>query len=48
MVLGGAAIGRIRSELMESDVLSVINALKQTGMSKEEALELIEQNWGGV
>ena len=47
MVLGGAAIERIRSELMESDVLSVISALKQAGMSKEDALKLIDKNWGG-
>jgi len=45
MVLGSATIERIRSELMESDVLSVISALKQAGMSKEKALKLIDQNW---
>ena len=48
MVLSEATIERIRSELMESDILSVINALKQTGMSKEEALKLIEHYWEGV
>ena len=47
MALDGATIERVREELMESDVLSVINALKQAGISKEEALKLIEQNWGG-
>ena len=47
MALDGQAVERIRSELMESDVLSVISALKQAGMSKEEALRLIEQNWEG-
>ena len=48
MVLGHAAIERIRSELMNSDILSAINALKRSGMSKEEVLRLIEQNWEGV
>jgi len=45
MVLDSAAIERVRSELIRSDVLSVVDALKQAGMSKEEALVLIEQNW---
>ena len=47
MVLDGETIERIRSELMAGDVLSVISALKQAGMSKEEAIELIKLNWGG-
>jgi len=45
MSLRESAIERVRSELMETDVLSVIIALKQAGMSKTEALSLIEQNW---
>ena len=48
MVLDGSTIERIHSELLENDVLSAISALKQAGMSKEEALKLIEQNWEGV
>ena len=46
MALDGSTIERVRSELMESDVLSVISALKQAGMSKEDALKLIDKNWG--
>ena len=47
VVLCSQTIERVRSELLESDVLSVISALKQAGMSKEQALNLIEQNWEG-
>lgn len=47
MSLSDTAVERVRSELMETDILSVINALKQAGMSKTEALRLIDQNWDG-
>ena len=39
------AVERVRKELMDSDIRSAINALKQSGLSKEEALRIIEQNW---
>ena len=45
VVLRGAAIERVRAELLESDVLTVISALKRAGMTMEEAIKLIEQNW---
>ncbi|MCL2045022.1 MAG: GntR family transcriptional regulator [Oscillospiraceae bacterium] len=45
IALDNADIERIRSELLESDILSVIAALKQSGLTLEEALSLIEQNW---
>ncbi|MCC8123340.1 MAG: GntR family transcriptional regulator [Oscillospiraceae bacterium] len=45
IVLDDATVVRVRAELMESDILSVIRALKQAGLSKKEALRLIEQNW---
>jgi len=45
VVADPAAIARIRAELLESDVLNIINAMKQTGLAKEEALALIEKYW---
>jgi len=45
IVLDSAATERVRSELIKTDILSVVDALKQAGMSKEEALRLIEHNW---
>ena len=48
VVLGASTIEHVRAELMNSDVLSVVGALKLSGMSKEEALRLIEQNWEGI
>ena len=38
-------VTNIRVELMESDVVTIIGALKQSGVSKEEALELIGRLW---
>ena len=38
-------VTKIRVELMESDVVTIIGALKQSGVSKEEALELIGRLW---
>jgi GntR family transcriptional regulator len=37
--------GRIKREMLESDVISVITAMKQAGASKEEAAALIEKLW---
>ena len=48
MVLRHETIGHIRSELLHSDIISVVGALKQSGTTKEEALRLIAQNWEGV
>lgn len=39
------ALRRIREELMQSDIRSVIGAMVQMGLSKEEALALIEKYW---
>ena len=47
IVLDSTALERVRSELIKTDILSVVDALKQAGMSKEEALRLIEHNWDG-
>ena len=38
---------RVREELLRSDASSVIASLKQMGLSKEEALTLIETYWEG-
>lgn len=38
-------LSRIRKELLESDIQSVIAALKQAGLSKQEALSLMEAHW---
>lgn len=36
---------RIRAELLESDALSVVKTMKSMGISKAEALELIDRFW---
>lgn len=45
VVIDSEKVGQIRSQLLESDSMAVIKAMKQMGISKEEALELIEQYW---
>ena len=45
VVLGQEKVTKIRSELIESDVGAIIGAMKQSGVSKEEALELIDRLW---
>lgn len=45
MVLDGEKVERVRSELLENDAKSIVSAMRQMGLSKEEALALIETYW---
>ena len=45
VVLDSAVKERIRSELLESDAKSVIHFLRQMGLTKEDAVALIEKYW---
>ena len=45
VVLDSAVTERIRSELLESDAKSVIHSLRQMGLTKEDAVALIEKYW---
>ena len=45
VVLDDAVKERIRSELLESDAKSVVSAMRQMGLSKEDAVALIEKYW---
>lgn len=45
MVLDTEQTTRIRAELLENDAKSVVQAMKQMGLSKPEALRLIETFW---
>lgn len=47
VVIDPEKVTKIRSELIESDVGTIIGAMKQSGVSKEEALELISRLWDG-
>ena len=40
-----AAIARIREQLLENDALNIINSMKQMGLTREDALALIEKYW---
>ena len=46
MVFNENAVAKVRSELLENDAKTVVNSLKGMGLTKEEALSLIEKYWG--
>lgn len=45
MILDADKIAQIRAELLESDIKSVVQSMKQMGLSQSEALRLIEYYW---
>ena len=45
MTLSEDKIAELRSELLAEDIKGVIVKLRQAGISKEEAAELITRNW---
>lgn len=45
MVLTEETVAQVKKELLESDARSTVAALKQTGLTKAEALSLIENYW---
>lgn len=45
VVLTEETLARLRGELLESDIMSVVDALKQAGLSKGEAMALLEKYW---
>lgn len=45
MILDEPTIQRIRSELLEGDAINIVAAMKQMGLSKAEALALLEKYW---
>ena len=44
-VVDEAVVRRIRTELLENDARSIVKVMKQMGLSKEEAVELICKYW---
>jgi len=45
MTLGEERVKELRAELLTSDIRSMINALRQSGLNKQEALVLIDRWW---
>lgn len=45
MVLDETTVKQIKQELLESDALNIIRAMKQMGLSKQDALSLIDRYW---
>lgn len=45
MVLNEETIARVRSQLLEGDAVNIVSAMKQMGLSKAEAMALLETYW---
>ncbi len=45
VVLSAAAVERVRRELVESEARTLVGSLRRTGVTKDEALELVERFW---
>lgn len=45
MCFDDTTVASVRKQLLESDATAIISSLKQMGLSKEEALVLIETHW---
>ena len=45
MCFDDTTVAFVRKQLLESDATAIISSLKQMGLSKEEALALIETHW---
>ena len=45
MVLDEEKLERIREELLENDATTIVRAMKQMGLTKKEAISLIEKFW---
>lgn len=43
----GAQMARIRAQLLEADAGTLVEAMKQMGVTREEALDLITKLWEG-
>lgn len=48
VVLTADTLARVRQELLESQVRSLVEAMTQMGLSKAEALELVDRFWQEV
>ena len=45
MILTAETVERVRSELLEGDAVNIVTAMKQMGLSKAEAISLLEKYW---
>lgn len=45
VAIGPDTVDRLRSELLREDVRALVSAMRQTGVSKETALKLIQEMW---
>lgn len=45
MILTENSISRIRKQLLKNDATSIVNSLKQMGLTKNDAIALIENYW---
>ena len=48
MVLGEKQVAQLRRELLEGDVKQIVRMMRQMGISKENAIELLKTYWDEV
>lgn len=48
VVLAEGTVSRLREELLQSDIRTMVRAMAQMGLSKEEALSLVDKYWQEV
>ena len=48
MVLDEKSIARLRRELLEGDAKAIVSTLRQMGLNRQEAINLIETYWNEV
>ena len=45
MVLNEETVARVRGQLLEGDAIGIVLSMKQMGLSKAEAIALLENYW---
>ena len=45
MVLNDETVARVRGQLLEGDAVGIVSSMKQMGLSKAEAIALLETYW---
>lgn len=48
MVLGEEQVAKLRRELLEGDVKQIVRMMRQMGISREKAIDLLEAYWNEV
>ncbi len=45
VILDDQKVQQVREQLLQNDALAIVNAMKKMGVSKQEAISLVDQLW---